>query len=98
MWYRLNVIEHLRLLGGICMIVVNIDDNRTLTLPKSCSAFLKKGKNFMFFQSDNEIILKRINDPDIKRRALRPSKYPIMTMDEISEIVREDRRKNREKK
>jgi hypothetical protein len=84
--------------GGVFMIVVNIAEDRSLTLPKSCGLFLKKGMQFLLFQSDDEIVLKRIKDPDIKRRALTPSKRGPMTLDEISEIVHEVRRKSRKRR
>jgi hypothetical protein len=80
------------------MIVVNVAEDRSLTLPKSCDTFLKKGKKFLLFQSEDELVLKRVGDSDIKRRALSTSKHPPMTMEEICEIVRDVRRKSPKRK
>jgi hypothetical protein len=80
------------------MVVVNVSEDRTLTLPKSCASFLKKGKDFLLFQSEDEIVLKRINGPDIKSRALSPSSRPPLTMEEICEMVHDVRRKTLKKK
>ena len=71
--------------------------NRTVTLPKSYDAFFRKGDDFLLFKSDDELILKQVQYPEIKRKALSPSKKPPMTLEEICEIVREVRRKTRKK-
>ena len=80
------------------MTVITVTDDRTLTLPKSCSAFLKKGKSFLLFQTDDEVILKRIDNPDIRRRASLPSKRPPVSLEEITDLVNDVRRKNLKKR
>lgn len=72
--------------------------NRTLTLPKSYDAFLRKGGDFILFKSDDELILKQVQAPDFKRRASTPSKKPPMSMEEINDIIHHVRRTTAKKK
>jgi hypothetical protein len=69
-----------------------------MTLPKSFESFLHKGNDFLVFQSDDELLLKQVRYPELKRRALTPSKKPPMTLEEICEIVRDVRRQEARKK
>lgn len=72
--------------------------NRTLTLPKSYDSFLEKGSEFILFKSGDELLFKQVRYPDLKRRALKQSRLPIMSLSEINEIVHDVRRKTYRKK
>jgi hypothetical protein len=71
---------------------------RTMTLPKSFEPFLDKGNEFLVFQSDDELLLKQVRRPELKLRALMPSKEPPMSLEEIDKIVHEVRRETAKKR
>lgn len=77
------------------MYKATLTKNLRLTLPSSFRKFLKRGKQFMVYESDDAIMLKQIQEkpwPADMNHGIEP-----MSLEEIDEVVHEVRRKRPER-
>lgn len=78
------------------MITVKADrKSMTIRLPSTMRSMLSRGNDFVFWQSDDTIMLKQIQKKPWPAEL--PGKKSAMTLEEIDKIVHDVRKKNSRK-